>query len=494
MSPQCFIGNNSKEAIQSARETLGEDAAVLSNRSLADGRIEIVAVSASYIASLSGRAAAQTQTQPADPTPKRTMIEVASPSGPVATSGIHPSWSAPQADRQSTGLSDLRPRNHDHVNKHQDMYTDRATAHPLEIQQRFQQVSSGQVGGHGASSSSHTPRVAPHTNPASVNRQPMRSPLATNAPAISDASSSAEIAKEVKALRDIMEGQLAAMAWDNMKRNDPGKMAVIKAMLNAGFSSLLARTLSRYTQVGANPERALSWLQAGLTKHVLMMGGEPIDSGGVFALVGPTGVGKTTTTAKIAARCAMRHGPRSFALITTDSYRVAAEEQLAGYGKILGCPVYTVRSSEDLRGTIDELAGKRVILIDTVGMSQRDQRVADQIAMLAGTGTVKKLLVLNCSSSGAVLDEVASSYSSDAGAGGLSGVILSKSDESAQIGPALDVAIRRKLPIAYMTTGQRVPEDIIVPSPAALIRQAFSVSDNPFSITDFEIQPHVVGA
>ena len=167
-----------------------------------------------------------------------------------------------------------------------------------------------------------------------------------------------------------------------------------------------------------------------------------LDAGGVFALMGPTGAGKTTTTAKLAARFVVRHGAEKLALLTTDSYRIGGHEQLRIYGKILGVTVHAVRDAADLRLALSELRNKHTVLIDTVGMSQRDQAVAEQVEMLCQAGKqIKRLLLLNATSHGDTLDEVVQAYQTR----GLDGCILSKIDEAASLGPALDCAIRHQL-------------------------------------------------
>jgi flagellar biosynthesis protein FlhF len=195
-----------------------------------------------------------------------------------------------------------------------------------------------------------------------------------------------------------------------------------------------------------------------------------LDAGGVFALMGPTGAGKTTTTAKLAARFVVRHGAEKLALLTTDSYRIGGHEQLRIYGKILGVTVHAVRDVADLRVTLSELRHKHTVLIDTVGMSQRDQAVAEQVEMLCEAGKpVKRLLLLNATSHGDTLNEVVEAYQKR----GLDGCILSKIDEAASLGPALDCAIRHQLNVHYLATGQRVPEDLHIANRQYLIHRAF---------------------
>jgi flagellar biosynthesis protein FlhF len=211
-----------------------------------------------------------------------------------------------------------------------------------------------------------------------------------------------------------------------------------------------------------------------------------LDAGGVFALMGPTGAGKTTTTAKLAARFVVRQGADKLALLTTDSYRIGGHEQLRIYGKILGVTVHAVRDAADLRLALSELRNKHTVLIDTVGMSQRDQAVAEQVEMLCQAGKpIKRLLLLNATSHGDTLDEVVQAYQTR----GLDGCILSKVDEAASLGPALDCAIRHQLNVHYLATGQRVPEDLHLANRQYLIHRAFKtrMQASPWQLDDSEL-------
>ncbi|HJT52050.1 MAG TPA: flagellar biosynthesis protein FlhF, partial [Nitrosospira sp.] len=207
---------------------------------------------------------------------------------------------------------------------------------------------------------------------------------------------------------------------------------------------------------------------------------EILEKGGVYALVGPTGVGKTTTTAKLAARWVVRHGADKLALLTTDGYRIGGHEQLRIYGKILGVTVHAVKDAHDLTLALAELRGKHLVLIDTVGMGQRDRMVAEQVAMLAGCGIeVKRLLLLNAAANRHTLNEVAHAYRGD----GLAGAIITKLDESVVLGCALETAIRHRLPLFYTACGQRVPEDLELADPSYLVDRALDhlPSVSPFA-------------
>jgi flagellar biosynthesis protein FlhF len=277
---------------------------------------------------------------------------------------------------------------------------------------------------------------------------------------------------ELRAMRGMMETQLAELSWGATQQREPQKAAVLREMLAAGFSASLARYLVDKLPANKDAAESLRWIKTVLSRNLTTMSDEDaiLDQGGVFALVGPTGVGKTTTTAKLAARCVMRHGPEKLALITTDAYRIGGHEQLRIYGKILGVMVHSVKDEADLRIALKELKNKHTVLIDTIGMSQRDQMVTEQVAMLSDSGAdVKRLLCLNATSTNETLNEVVRAYQGS----GLAGVIMTKLDEAASIGNVLDVLVRQKLTLFYISNGQRVPEDLHLADRAMLVDRAF---------------------
>ncbi|MEJ7804524.1 MAG: flagellar biosynthesis protein FlhF, partial [Telluria sp.] len=183
---------------------------------------------------------------------------------------------------------------------------------------------------------------------------------------------------EIRAMRGLMETQLAEISWSTTQQREPQKTSVLREMLAAGFSASLARYLIEKLPSGKDEAQSLAWIKTVLARNLSTISNEDeiLEKGGVFALVGPTGVGKTTSTAKLAARCVMRHGPDKLALITTDAYRIGGHEQLRIYGKILGVMVHSVKDEADLRIALKELRNKHTVLIDTVGVSQRDHNVA----------------------------------------------------------------------------------------------------------------------
>ena len=264
-----------------------------------------------------------------------------------------------------------------------------------------------------------------------------------------------EVMSELRAMRGMLESQLAEIAWSGQQKREPIKANVMRELLSAGFSASLARYVTQKLPAGEKTDNGLAWVKSVLARNLNVIGNESeiLEKGGVYALVGPTGVGKTTTTAKLAARCVMRHGAGKLALITTDGYRIGGYEQLRIYGKILGVMVHSVKDETDLRIALEELKNKHTVLIDTVGMGQRDKMVAEQIAMLSGTDAkVKRLLCMSATSTGETLNEVVRSYQG----GGLAGCIITKLDEAATVGNVLDVLIRQKLNLYYVANFQRV--------------------------------------
>jgi flagellar biosynthesis protein FlhF len=303
----------------------------------------------------------------------------------------------------------------------------------------------------------------------------------------------AEVMNEIRSMRGMLESQLAELAWSSQQKREPARAVVLREMLAAGFSASLARYLTEKMPAAEKAEGAMNWVKSILARNLSIVDNETeiLEKGGVYALVGPTGVGKTTTTAKLAARCVMRHGAGKLALITTDGYRIGGYEQLRIYGKILGVMVHSVKDETDLRIALDELKNKHTVLIDTVGMGQRDKMVAEQVAMLSGAGTkVKRLLCLSATSNAETLNEVVRSYQGD----GLAGCIMTKLDEAATIGSVLDVVIRQKLNLYYVANGQRVPEDLHIANQHYLVDRAFKLKREtaPFQYQDDEL-PLVIG-
>lgn len=301
------------------------------------------------------------------------------------------------------------------------------------------------------------------------------------------------VMSELSSMRGMMEEHFAGLLWGDRQRRSPARAALTKHLFAAGFSAQLVQMMvDNLPDDVDNMEGGMEWVRSVLESNLPVMEDEDalMERGGVFALMGPTGVGKTTTTAKLAARCVMRFGASKVALLTTDSYRIGGHEQLRIFGKILGVSVHAVKDGGDLQLALSELRNKHIVLIDTIGMSQRDRLVSDQIAMLCRAGQpVQRLLLLNATSHGDTLNEVVQAYQRAPDQQPLAGCILTKLDEATNLGGVLDTVIRYKLPVHYVSTGQKVPENLYVATKKFLIKSTFCIprDNSPFVPHDDDI-------
>jgi flagellar biosynthesis protein FlhF len=449
MTVKRFVAATAREALRRVKDELGPDAIVVANKPVPGG-VEITAMSADSLDALSAQAApraAQARPAPAAapaPAPRPVPIDeddyTVSLSRQARSQATVRPWQPAAAAAPApapVAASDLeRPR-----------------LRPLPPRQEVPVASVAQV-------------AASLEKAAGELQRPGR-PAPAASPQVD------QLMAEMQTIKALLERQLAGFAWGEMSRQSPVRALLLGELLDAGFSSTLARRLSDELPETLAAADGRKWLASALNRRLRTLSGDSdiIDQGGVFALVGPTGVGKTTTTAKLAARCVVRYGAEKLALLTTDGYRIGAHEQLRIYGRILGVPVHVVRDSEDLRRTLVDLRDKHMILIDTVGMSQRDRMVAEQAAMLTRAGEVKRLLLLNAGSRGDTLDDVVRAYSGE----DLAGCILTKVDEAASLAPALDAMVRHGLLLAYVANGQRVPEDLHLPNRPYLLHRALKL-------------------
>jgi flagellar biosynthesis protein FlhF len=441
MNIQRFFGKNSREALSAVRRELGEDAVILSNRTMNGGN-EIMAFKEEDMHAMIVNEVDQNYDN-SEPT---------------------------------TLLSHINKKNRVQNSATQ---VSKAAADAAEINE---QVKMGKQA---------------KTSKQDISR---RKPLPLQLPTIEDSNQlvssqqMTEMLNEMREMRQIVESQLTTISWGNMLQRSPIKSTILSTLLATGLSAAVSRQLTEKLPADLDHEKALTWIKTILSKNLNTVENETevLDEGGIYALIGPTGVGKTTTMAKMAARYVMKHGTQDLGLITTDAYRVGGYEQLRIYGKILGVMVHAVKDEADLKIALAELKNKHTILIDTVGVSQRDQMVAEQISMLSSTSShIKRLLCLNATSTGETLTDVIKAYKGK----GLDGCIITKLDEAAIIGSALDIIIREKLKLYYTTNGQRVPEDMHLANKQQLIDQVLELSSArnwPFQFMNEEL-PFVVG-
>lgn len=278
--------------------------------------------------------------------------------------------------------------------------------------------------------------------------------------------------REIESLRGMLQDQLASFAWNDFRRREPQRVHLIKRLVRLGLEETMARDIAADVRHVDVPEQA--WREAlyGLARRVPVAPESSLDGDGVIALVGPSGVGKTTTVAKLAARHVSRHGRQSVALVTMDTYRIGAYRQLQTFGQILGVPVHLAQTGRELGDILLGLGDRQRVFVDTTGMSQRDVRLVQEMAGLAAIPRLRTLLVVSANAQQGVLEEIFRAF----GQLPLTGAVLTKVDEAVSLGPVLSALNGAGLPLLFVSEGQRVPEDLQPARVQRLVSRAVSLA------------------
>ncbi len=478
MNVRKFIAANARDALRKVKETLGNDAIILSNRGIPGG-VEIMAVAARDMAMIVPTQVADAPLANPRPAPRAEVDD-----------DYRVSLSAARAQVAQRPPVNPAPNPNLAVNRSQ-VPNSPPLRHPGLVNAGIPKNASLRG----------LDMVRPQTAPAAPEPAPMRAANQTppSRPQVAPAPAQrqqaeiipVEVMDEIRSLRKMVEQHLAGFAWGETARSQPVKTEVMRQMLDTGFSPQFSRDLLADLPHDFSQSQAMAWVKGAADRSLMTISndGDIVDRGGVYALVGPTGVGKTTTTAKLAARCVLRHGPSKVALVTTDGYRIGAHEQLRIYGRILGVSVYLVKDAVELRQTLRELQNKHMVLVDTMGMSQKDKLVPELTDMLAGCD-VQRLLLLSSTSRGDTLDDVVRAYQGDH----LAGCILTKIDEAASLATPLDVIMRHGLKLHYVSNGQRVPEDLHLPNRGYLLHRAFKDAPENSAHTYDGVEPALMMA
>ncbi|WOT06264.1 flagellar biosynthesis protein FlhF [Shewanella youngdeokensis] len=442
-----FLAKDMRSALAQVKETLGSDAVIMSNKKVTGG-IEIVAA-VDYD----------------EPKPK---ISAAAPSPSVFTdlkdetvtlgkrANIKAETRA-QATPAPDSLQALLERQQSRVSQHTSANRSEELDMPEWAKGLQAQVPN-------ANKQPAKAEFTPHRAPDSF------SPQKQNNNAEMDA-----MKEELASIRSLLTHQVSALMSEQKKRIDPVGAMLESKLLEAEFSPMVAKKLSDLSE-HYTPAELVASLPRSLANLLDNQGDDIVRQGGIVAFVGPTGVGKTTTIAKIAARYAAHHGSDQVALITTDHYRIGAFEQLATYGKIMGCPVKQAHDINELEQILYQFRTRKLVLIDTAGMGQRDLRLFQQLDNLTANSRlpIRSYLVMSATGQRRVLEDAVKQFTRIP----LSGAVLTKLDESVSLAPALSVLIQSGLPLSYVTDGQRVPEDMQVADTLALANRALAVLDN----------------
>ncbi|HEY1283883.1 MAG TPA: flagellar biosynthesis protein FlhF [Steroidobacteraceae bacterium] len=302
--------------------------------------------------------------------------------------------------------------------------------------------------------------------------------------AAASSASAEEMGNELRSLRRILETQLASLAWNDLTRRAPIHTEILRELTEVGLTPDFASQIVAQLPTGSDLTLARRLSISNVAQRVAVTGDRWLDKGGCVALVGPTGVGKTTALAKLAVRWVLRHGARSIALVSADSVRIGAHDQIQALGQMLDVRVYTADSFAELPKLIDSLGQTRFVLIDTMGSSQRDAQLSYRLQQLAAVGPKLETALVLCAATqaGAIEETVARFAPAKA-----SSCLLTKVDEAASIGGVLSVLSRAELPISYVSEGQRVPEDLRPARALELVSRAVQLARTSGAAADEDL-------
>ena len=481
MNIQRFLAPTAREALAQARMTFGEGTLILSNRPVANG-VEVVATGEETLSSLDAqrpgaalRPADASRAKASMPTPMPTPAAMPK-AAPLRSHGaVQQRAATPAATESRASVVEDTEQLAMSTLSFQDYVRERMLRRRAEAQQsteaptlsqlsrdRALELDRDRLRERPAAMPQPATAPAPARNPLPM-AQPaeplaMRRPLEPAVPAHRPvpASQTQSLMGELHAMKELIEERFNTLTWLGQARQNPVHSNLMVKLLRAGYSPALARAiLERMPETLSAPD-AIRWLMDVLERNLKTDAQRPAlyEEGGIFALVGSTGVGKTTTTAKLAALCARLYGPSSVGLITLDTYRVGAHEQLRSYGRMLGIVAHLAHDRAALEDLLGLLSNKKMVLIDTTGVAPRDPRKRDMLDVL-DLPEIQRLLVLNAGCHGDTLDDVLSSFRTT----GAQHAILSKVDEAVKLGPAIDALVRHQMVLRGITNGQRVPED-----------------------------------
>ena len=463
MSIQRFVGKTSRAAMREVRAQLGSDAVIIANRSCDEG-IEVLAMAAEAMDRLVTTSSRPRET--AAPVASRQRTDTVA--RPAPTGKSQPESFTDYLKRAASRRGELSPPRQAPVPR----IAAQAAA-------EYEAVFSAQMDD---PETMPAPAALPVAAP-SAETVKVQAPTPT--PIVVTATPDPTLIAELQAMKGMLRDQLAQLAVNDLVRRSPVHGKLLGRLIQAGYSPVLARFLADKLPAQVNETAAMEWLAQSLTQNlqVAHANDSMIEQGGVYALVGPTGVGKTTTTAKLAARAAMRWGVKKLGLITVDCYRMGGQDQLRSYGKILGCPVHAAHDAASLNDLVTAMRDRHLVLIDTVGMPQRDPRLNEQIAMLMGPG-IERVVVLNAAAQAETLEEVTQSWRGPRA----QRAIVTKLDEAVKLGGVVDVAIRHRLCLHYVANGQRVPEDIHAAHANLLVHRSLrAASTNTYQLQSDEV-------
>ncbi|NLS13242.1 flagellar biosynthesis protein FlhF [Vibrio sp. SM6] len=471
-----FFAKDMRTALLQVKEDLGADAVIMSNKKVAGG-VEIVAAIDGDNRVSSSFASSERRAAPTPPTRSSHTASLPASSANGARRNLENdrvslNSSAEKGRSMTQRFANMLKQYGGQPDPQDDDLSQQDSLSALLARQQKHASSAPAVGG-GESALSrliredlNQERPQPRLDPTRYERKrPYQSSRDEELP-----SELETMREEMVSIRRLLEHQVSGLMWQEVERREPLRAMLIKRLERMGVSSELADQMACYIPEETEPARAWKALLALVADQIAVTKQDILKRGGVVALLGPTGVGKTTTVAKLAARAAMEYGADNVALVTTDTYRIGAHEQLSIYGRIMGCPVKVAKDSKELADVIYQLRNRHLVLVDTAGMGQRDVRLSEQLdTLMQDSGNViHSYLVLPATAQRRVLQETIEHFRHIP----LSGCIMTKLDESLSLGEFISVVVQNALPVAYIANGQRVPEDIVIAQPKYMIAKA----------------------
>jgi flagellar biosynthesis protein FlhF len=488
MSAQRFIAANATDALRRIKAELGGDAVVLSSTEV-EGGVEIVAIAAAELVTLT----------PPDTTPvapSSLAARAARDEVKPAAEGGDRAWRL-LGERARREVIEAAPVLRRSVEPWPQSRDSLAQPSREEARERLQAEGRRRPSAEGAEP---MPTAAMAQDGREIRRELPRNELPIQdvspaAPPPPQAMAPVPVAtgpglhalsSQMAEVKSLLSGHLAQNFWTSLQQTAPSHALLTRRLLNAGLSSQIVSQMLAELPLDNDFERLLDGAQRWVQSHLQIQ--DPFalfDTGGVYAFIGPTGVGKTTTLAKIAARCVLRYGRRQVALLTTDTYRIGAQEQLRVFARILNLPVVSLRDSDDLESKVADLSSRKIVLLDTAGVGQRDTMMVEQLEMIRqGYGAVHRVLVMSATTSTRTLDDVVESHQNALGGQGIHSAILTKIDEGMSLAPSVDCVLRHQLPLLFLSNGQRVPEDLFAADAAYIAHRTVNPRGRDDSSTD----------
>lgn len=421
-----FYGKDMRDALKQVKDELGDDAVIMSTKKLVDS-VEIVAAYEQEPTLV--KRPAKPAVQPMKKAHSPSLSEIIGDSGPDSLRAL--------LEKQSQAKKTTAISGYENINR----VTPSSNVNPIAAQTHSQE-----------------------------NQPPLADPNRQQNEALN------EMRQELSSLRNVLQFQMAGLLEQKNARSHPLHGYLTARLEQMGISKTLANEVVSYTPAKADEREAWLFLLRLLANKIQTQDDSILSQGGIAVLMGPTGTGKTTTIAKLAAKAAHKYGADQVGLITLDSYRIAAFEQISTYARIIGCPVKKAQNAEELSDLLFQFRNKRIILIDTAGFGQRDVRLIRQLETLnqSACATIQNYLVMQANSQYQVMQQTIKAYQQVS----LQGCIFTKLDECYSLGEAISAAIEHKLPVSYITDGQRVPEDLKVADAKFLITSAAKLYKN----------------